>query len=440
MLGFSNPSELLGRNPLDFIIPEDRERVRSISLRRVHGEPAPHLYEFRIQRKDGAIVPIEVHGTTIEYDGKIGTLGFRRDISERKRLEEKLRESEEKYRVIVERNWDAVVTFDAKGRITYASPAIHLMTGHLPAEVEGKTFDNFLQKEDAQRNIQYVQAVLRGEAFESQEMKIVRNDGSICYAEINSSPIFDESGLVTGAQAIIRDVSERHKYAELKDIFTSSVTHELRTPLVSIKGYLDLILKNERFQKETASYLEVVKRNVDRLMNLTNDLLDFQRLQVGKLQVSLTRIDYITVIDSCIKEMMPMINGRRQTLEVNIPKSIHILGDPVRLTQVVMNVLDNASKFTPDGGRIIVRVEDEADRVTTQISDSGIGIRKDDLKQVFEPFSTIKKSTYIKGTGLGLSVTKGLVEVHGGKIWVESPGEGKGTRVSFTIARSIEVT
>jgi signal transduction histidine kinase len=131
-----------------------------------------------------------------------------------------------------------------------------------------------------------------------------------------------------------------------------------------------------------------------------------------------------------------MINGRRQALKMNIPRGpIRILGDTVRLTQVVMNVLDNASKFTPDGGRIAMHVEDRMDRVVTEVSDSGIGIRSEDLKQVFEPFSAIKKATYIKGTGLGLSVTKGLVEAHGGAITVQSGGEGKGSTFTITIPK-----
>jgi signal transduction histidine kinase len=222
----------------------------------------------------------------------------------------------------------------------------------------------------------------------------------------------------------------------MKDRFISSVTHELRTPLVSISGYLDLIRKNERFQKETVSYLQVVRRNADRLLSLTTDLLDFQRLQAGRLQVALQPIDFVNVLNNCIKEIMPMINGRRQALKANIPRGpIRILGDTVRLTQVIMNVLDNASKFTPDGGRIMVRVEERGDQLITEISDSGIGIRRDDLKQVFEPFSAIKKATYIKGTGLGLSVTKGLIEAHGGTITVQSQGEGRGSTFTITIPK-----
>jgi hypothetical protein len=199
---------------------------------------------------------------------------------------------------------------------------------------------------------------------------------------------------------------------------------------------LDLVLKNERFGKETASYLEVIKRNTNRLLSLTNDLLDFQRLQIGKLQISMKPVNFTDVLNNSVKEITPIFKGRRQTLEVKVPKgSIHILGDTLRLMEVVVNLLDNASKFTPDGGRITVHVEDNVDQVITQVSDTGIGIRKDDLNQIFEPFSAIKKPTHIKGTGLGLTVAKGLIEAHGGQIWVESAGEGKGATFTFTIPK-----
>jgi signal transduction histidine kinase len=115
--------------------------------------------------------------------------------------------------------------------------------------------------------------------------------------------------------------------------------------------------------------------------------------------------------------------------------SIPILGDTVRLTQVFVNVLDNATKFTPDGGRVDVHVEDKKGQVVTRVSDSGIGVRSEDLKRVFEPFSNIKKPTYIKGTGLGLSVSKGLIEAHGGTISVESDGEGKGTTFKIILPK-----
>jgi len=130
------------------------------------------------------------------------------------------------------------------------------------------------------------------------------------------------------------------------------------------------------------------------------------------------------------------LDAKKQRLRVEAPeKPLQIRGDRDRLSQVLMNLFGNASKFTSEGGTISLHVKELEDAVQVQVSDTGIGIRKEDLERVFEPFAAIEKPTYIKGTGLGLSITRGLIEAHGGKIWAESPGEGKGATFVFTIPR-----
>jgi PAS domain S-box-containing protein len=394
--------------------------------------------DIPVKRTNGSLFYVDVSAAPTTLDGKNYLVGVFRDITERKQIEERLRESEERFRGIAERSFDMIVTLDPEGRINYASPAVILITGYAPEEMVGQHFHDYLPKEETPKEIQAFAEIAKGGIAKAVPLKIVRKDGSLAHVEINASPIISD-GKITGVQAIVRDVSERYETEKLRGQFISAVTHELRTPLVSISGYLDLVLKNERFGKETFSWLEVVRRNTDRLLNLTNDILDLQRLQAGKLQVALTPVDFVDVLDNCIKEITPMIKGRRQVLKVDVPRvPIRIPGDFVRLTQVVMNLLDNASKFTPDGGRIVFRVEDRVDRVVVEVSDSGIGMRSEDVNRVFEPFANIKKPTYIKGTGLGLSVSKGLLEAHGGKISAESAGEGKGATFTFTLPKQKE--
>jgi PAS domain S-box-containing protein len=603
LLGYSNPDELLGRDPLDFVVPEDREMARTIGMKRIRGEPVPELNELRLQRRDGTIIPVEAHSTVIEFEGRRAILSFRRDVTERKKLEEathrlteeltaldatvlgitettdlpatlrtilerainllgveagglylcdperqevrrvvsikmpvdsadmvlrygegaagivaktrepliiddygtwpgrvvafeaaaqfhaflsvpliwretvtgvinvvsrkegrrfnhddasflsrfashaaivverkkmedRLRESEDRFRRIAEGIFDPIITLNAQGVTTYASPTLFLMTGYTADQVVGKHFTLFLPPDQHAQWIRNFNNVLGGEMVRAQESKILMADGSPVHVEITISPITGPGGAISGVEAILRDVTERRMLAELKDRFISSVTHELRTPLVSMSGYLDLVMKHERFEKETFSYLEVLRRNTNRLLSLTTDLLDFQRLQIGKLEVSMKPIDFTKLLGECIKEIKPMIEGKRQILTLDTPEvPIPILGDTVRLAEVFVNVLDNAAKFTPDGGRVDVHVEDKGGQVITRVSDSGIGMRSEDLRRVFEPFSNIKKPTYIKGTGLGLSVSKGLIEAHGGTISVESDGEGKGTTFKITLPK-----
>ena len=234
------------------------------------------------------------------------------------------------------------------------------------------------------------------------------------------------------------EIAEREKMQESKNRLMSAITHELRTPLVSIVGYLDYVLTGKLgpLSEKVESSLQIVKQESDRLLTLTNDLLDIRRLEFGKFQLTPEPLNFKEVIDHCTHEIQPLIREKKQQFKVDVlegPFPTH--ADRTRLCQALMNLLSNSVKFTPEGGEIILHVEADADNIKAQVSDTGLGINKDDLTRVFEPFAAIKKPTYIKGTGLGLSLTKGLIEAHGGKIWAESPGEGKGSTFTFTLPR-----
>jgi signal transduction histidine kinase len=185
--------------------------------------------------------------------------------------------------------------------------------------------------------------------------------------------------------------------------------------------------------------LEVIKRNTDRLFNLVNDLLDVQRIESGKLGLKLETFDFRQVLNHCTEEMLPIFNQKSQRITVDAPLgSLDLKGDRLRLTEILTNMLNNATKFTPDGGEVSVRVERDNEFLRVFVHDTGIGIDKADLERVFEPFSSIPKPTYIKGTGLGMSLAKRLIEAHGGRIWVDSPGIGEGTTFAFELPRRLE--
>ncbi len=191
--------------------------------------------------------------------------------------------------------------------------------------------------------------------------------------------------------------------------------------------------------EQVKSSLEVMRRNTDRLSWLTDDLLDVQRIKSGSFQLNLEPLDLLEEIDGCVREIQPFVDERKQSLHVEVPNErLMIQADRVRFSQVFSNLLSNAVKYTPEGGTITLRVKEKEDLIQIQISDTGLGIRREDLGRVFEPFAAIQKQSWVKGTGLGLSITKGLVEAHGGKIWAES--EGKGATFTFTLPRMKDVT
>jgi PAS domain S-box-containing protein len=281
------------------------------------------------------------------------------------------------------------------------------------------------------------------------EFELKRKDGRTIWVRDYPKATLTNSGYVDymdgvlvqthGIEAIVRDITERRRLEIMKDHFISAATHELRTPLVSIKGYADFILAENPDSSigNIRPFVEVMKRNADRLLELTNDLLDAQRMESGRIQLKIQQVDIRSLVKESVQEVQPLLNQKRQHLHMKIPSgTLNIRGDPLRLSQVFWNIMNNAIKFTPDGGDITISIEETPTRICIYIQDTGIGIDKKDLDRVFEPFATIEKPTYFKGTGLGLSLTKRLVEAHGGTIRVTSPGKWQGTTITLELLKN----
>jgi signal transduction histidine kinase len=244
----------------------------------------------------------------------------------------------------------------------------------------------------------------------------------------------DEIGTLTSAFNSMADQLQSREL--MKDRFISSATHELRTPLVSIKGFIDRVIKGKsgKLPDKVTLELEIVKRNTERLLSLVNELLEVRRMESGKLKLNLKVIDFQEIIQHCVREIQPLIEQKKQRFNLKVPRGrLSIKGDGIRLSQALMNLLDNASKFTPESGIITLSAEKMKGNIKVQVKDTGIGIRKKDLGKIFEPFADIEKSSYVRGTGLGLSVTKGIIKGHKGRMWAESSGEGKGATFTFII-------
>lgn len=227
----------------------------------------------------------------------------------------------------------------------------------------------------------------------------------------------------------------------MRSQFLSTITHELRTPLTSIKGYIEILRSGwvGEVPPEMDELLSIVIRNTNRLSTLTSDLLDVQRITSGRLEVNLTDFDLNEIIDNSVHEIRPLLLEKSQTLEVDTPgHPLIVLGDKERLSQVVMNILTNASKFSNEQDTIKLKVEENIAEINVSISDNGIGIKKEDLERIFKPLAMIDKPIYVKGTGLGLSVSKGIIDLHNGKIWAVSSGEWKGSTFYFTLPKMEE--
>jgi signal transduction histidine kinase len=214
------------------------------------------------------------------------------------------------------------------------------------------------------------------------------------------------------------------------------MSHELRTPLNSIIGFSKVLLN--RFDGELTERQEMYIRSVHNsgahLLQLINGILDFSRIEAGKLEMVSEEVDLHELIDECIESSMPLARGKHMKVEKNVPLELPPLsGDRTKIKQILLNLLSNAIKFTGQG-RVLVSVVPEPDAIRVSVADTGIGIREDDLARLFEPFQQLDNPVVRSagGTGLGLAISKKFVELHGGRIWAESR-ENQGSTFHFTI-------
>ncbi|MBD3207669.1 PAS domain S-box protein, partial [Candidatus Bathyarchaeota archaeon] len=347
-----------------------------------------------------------------------------------------LRESEQRFRNIAEHSFDIIATIDSQGIIKYVSPSIKDILGYDPSEVVGRNYQNILpiyslSNKEKDRLESALSSINRGEPVSGFQLKVIHKKRSPVTVEINATPVM-EDGKVVEAEAIVRDITERIKSRELleqqneqlkrlnqmKDEFIAKATHELRTPLTSIKGYIDYIQSGSvgKVSEDVKDLLEVVERNTRRLQNLTDDLLDHQRISSGDIVLEKSTVKINPLINEIVEEIRPMLEEKNQEFELFIPDDLNKLkADREKIGQVLLNLLSNASNYSPENSIISVKIEDNENRVKIKISDEGIGFNEEDKEKLFEPFVNIDKpEDYSSGTGLGLSISRGIVEMHGG--------------------------
>lgn len=233
---------------------------------------------------------------------------------------------------------------------------------------------------------------------------------------------------------LVKSLREIETISKAKSDFISSVSHELRTPLTSVKGFSSL-LADEKFGKlpeDAKKRLVKVDENVNKLMSIVNTLLDISRIESGKLEVKIAPFELTKLIKDVADFLGPQIESKSLKLILDVPKNIDAYMDKSLIERVLINLINNAIKFTPDKGQIKVSCAKEADKITLAISDTGCGIKKDDLEKVFQEFYRTETTARIKGSGLGLSLVKKIIETHKEKIWAESEIE-KGTTFHFTL-------
>jgi len=432
LLGAQGPDELVGKSVMDLLHPDYREVVRErIQRSLATGQPAPPLTEKFI-RLDGTVIDVEVTAVPIIWEGRPAMQVVFRDITERKRMEEELKASEERYRDLFENANDGIYILDRAGRIVSFNRKAEEITGYTVEEVRGQSYTLFLppgpERKKARRAFL---KNMRGQP-DKTELTIIRKDGREVILELSTRPIW-QGGQIVGIQGIARDITERKELERLKSDFISTVSHELRTPLTSIKGYVDLVLAGDvgPLTPEQKEFLTIVSQNTTRLTELINDLLEIERLESGRIEFEFAELDLAEVLENVARSLH--VNAEQKGLEflTEIPSGLKVRGDRDRLTQVFLNLLSNAIKYTP-AGTVELRAHQEDDAVVVEVRDTGIGLSESDLQKLFQKFFR-SDNPYVRkvgGTGLGLSIAKAIVERHGGTITVTSQlGQGS----TFTV-------
>jgi PAS domain S-box-containing protein len=374
-----------------------------------------------------------------------------REIAERKRAETVLRESEARYRAVIQQASEGIFLFDADtGAVIEANSAFIKLLGYSSEAMSRLTIYDIVADDRVviHRNIQNVVA---NRLHTLGERRYRRADGSIINVEVSANHITLGKDVVC---AVVRDITER-KLAEQqrlelaraqaaraeaeaanrsKDEFLATVSHELRTPLNAILGWSRMLRTSALDEPTRERALEVIERNAKAQGQLVEDLLDVSRIITGKLRLAVGPVNLTSVIENAIESMRPALDAKAITLQVALESETGVVsGDGERLQQVVWNLLSNAVKFTPKGGSVRVQLRRVNSHVEVNVSDTGKGISPEFLPYVFDRFRQADSSLTraFGGLGLGLAIVRHLVELHGGTVQAESRGEGQGA--TFTI-------
>ena len=416
------------------------------------------IYELTYIRKDGSRFPAVVSVTALRdaQDVIIGYLLIGTDNTARKLVEEEQKKSDQRLRdqqfytrSLIEANIDAIMTTDPSGIITDVNKQMEALTDCTRDELIGAPFKSYFT--DPERAEAAIKLVLSEKSVTDYELTARARDGKQTVVSYNATTFYDRNRTLQGVFAAARDVTERKRVeAELqqakaaaesasrtKSEFLASMSHEIRTPMNAIMGIADLLAKTA-LSPEQDKYVQIFRRAGDNLLNLINDILDLSKVEASQLELEQTGFSLHDHLEKVMEMVATRANEKGLALVCEIAPGVpnDLVGDPTRLRQVLLNLLGNAIKFT-ESGEVSLRVTQDGNfavptALRFAVSDTGIGIPSQKLGQVFERFTQADSSTTRRfgGSGLGLTISRRLVELMGGRIWVES-GVGKGSVFSF---------
>ncbi len=541
------PEVMIGTSAYDYIHPDDQSYVIKTLEEGLRNKLQLGNVECRFKHEDGSWVHVEAYGSNLfEYKGVQAIMINTRNITERKRAEQKLKESEEKYRLLVENAHAGIWAIDAEANTTYVNEKMAEILGYTPDEMLGNHLFSFMDEEGvkiAELNLERRKQGIK----EQHDFEFIRKDGSRVYTSLETAPILDDKGDYIGAYASVADITERKKAEEkieylakfpsenpnpvlrvkngiisysnkvgsnlfnisegdyipeslqdavneafsinenqiielelngniysfvctpvvggdyvniygmeitdikkaemelinlnkLKSELLTRASHELKTPLISIKGYSDLLLElhKEKFDDMALSSIRQIKRGCDALEKTVNNILNTTYLDSGQVSLNLTVEDLSFLIAYCVNDLKSLVILRDHKISLKLHYELVTKFEKERIYEVLSNLIINAIKYTPVNGLIEIKSEIKEEFIIISIKDNGIGFTNEEKGQIFKQFGKIERygqgwDVGIEGTGLGLYISKKIIELHGGKIWMESKGRNKGSTFYFSL-------
>jgi PAS domain S-box-containing protein len=446
LLGYRK-EELLNRNLFHTSIlpPHCIPKAKALLREAVSRAGGPE--ELVVNRKDGSSSTVEVTTHPARISDRPLILTIARDVTARKRTERKLIEQQSLLRTLFSSTPNILVMKDQALRYQAVNQAFCRFVGAKEEQVIGKTDFDFFPRREAERSQRSDLRVLSTAGPVFQDERIVR-EGERRYFSVSKVPVLDGAGQPVGLVVSQTDTTDLYRYAEqlqeakreaesanlAKTEFLANISHELRTPLTAILGFSEILDTGMTgpMSKRQHRYLQAILDGGKHLLDLINDILDLSKIDFGAMQLDLADIDMRSLIERSLLAVREKAARQLLTVDLEVPEgagSLRMRGDERKLKQILYNLLSNAVKFTPPGGRITVSAGRQGDLLFLRVMDSGIGIEPEEQKKIFNEFYQVKSKTKnsTTGTGLGLSLTRRLVELHGGRIGVESEGPGKGS-------------
>ncbi|OXE35825.1 MAG: hypothetical protein CGW95_11520 [Phenylobacterium zucineum] len=458
VLGY-HPEDLVDRPPR-YLHPEDRLQVyQALNAHLEKGRQAGLLrLEYRVEHRNGECLWVEgiLQGV---YDPVTGALiGFQeclRDISESRAAEVRLVHSESRFRLMAENANDVIACYTPDTRFSFLSPSVTTLLGYEPEALIGRPAIAYMHPDDVRR---VVRAFRHHAAAGPQvapfrcEYRALHKDGSVVWLETRPRAVFDPvTADLIEFQDVVRDITERKSMeAELaaareaaesasavKSAFLANMSHEIRTPLTAILGFADLLTERQDLNATARQHVDRITAGSRALLAIVNDILDFSKLEAEQVEFRPRSVALHALVEESLAMFIPEANKKGMTLgfEIDGPVPKHVMVDPDRLRQILLNIIGNAVKFT-EVGSVTIRLAylDPLNQVRIEVTDTGVGMDQSQLSHLFKRFSQVDGSSMRKygGTGLGLAICKGLAEAMGGSVGVES-AVGVGSTFYFTV-------